>query len=321
MKRVVRLFLLICIVCAVRTAAQNAELRIGRLTGGLQPFALSYSGALQSLLQHVRETTFANIVPEPVDIRDFTDERLFSLPFIYANFADRNDWTFSDDERRNLKAYLERGGFLFIDAGITASFLRGVQGAGQHHSYAEWDATPELKEAFKAIFPEASFQVLKRSDPLFKAFYSGLPDTSLLPDSVRSYTEQEKWPDGTYSTVVLKIDGRVAVMTTPIIAMGWKKSATGQWLNRIQFRILEDTQGLTEYVSNASYSGERFEATREDGGKDVIYCQSAATPSWNHEPSGKTRIFRYYSSPEISDFAHEFYTRLGTNIVVYALAR
>ena len=171
------------------------------------------------------------------------------------------------------------------------------------------------------LFPEASFQVLKRSDPLFKAFYSGLPDTSLLPDSVRSYTEQEKWPDGTYSTVVLKIDGRVAVMTTPIIAMGWKKSATGQWLNRIQFRILEDTQGLTEYVSNASYSGERFEATREDGGKDVIYCQSAATPSWNHEPSGKTRIFRYYSSPEISDFAHEFYTRLGTNIVVYALTR
>ena len=320
MKHVVRLFLLMCIFCVVKTAAQNA-VRIGRLTGGLQPFALSYSGALQSLLQHVRKTTFANVVPEPIDIRDFTDERLFSLPFIYANFADRIDWTFSDDERRNLKAYLERGGFLFIDAGITASFLRSVHGAGQHHSYAEWDATPELKEAFKAIFPEASFQVLKRSDPLFKAFYSGLPDTSLLPDSVRSYTEQEKWPDGTYSTVVLKINGRVAVMTTPIIAMGWGRSATGQWLNRIQFRILEDTQGLTEYVSNASYSGERFEATREDGGKDVIYCQSAATPSWNHEPSGKARIFRYYSSPEISDFAHEFYTRLGTNIVVYALTR
>ena len=319
MQRIVSL-LLLYIVWAT-CFAQNAELRIGRFTGGLQPYQMSYSGALQSLLQHVRDTTLANVVPEPVDISDFADERLLKLPFVYANFADRLDWTFSDDEKRNLKAYLERGGFLFIDAGITASFLRGVHGAGQHHSYAEWDATPELKEAFKSIFPNASFQVLKRSDPLFKAFYSGLPDTSLLPDSVRSYTEQEKWPDGTYSTVVLKINGRVAVMTTPIIAMGWGKTASGQWLSRIQFRILEDTQGLTEYVSNASYSGERFEAVREDGGKDVIYCQSEATPSWNHEPSGKTRIFRYYSSPEISDFAHEFYTRLGTNIVVYALTR
>ena len=297
------------------------ELRIGRLEGARGPLAMSYAGALQSLLQHVRETTLANVVPEPVDIKDFSDERLMTLPFVYANFADRSDWTFSEAEKNNLKGYLERGGFLFIDAGITASFLRGVHGAGQHHSYAEWDATPELKEAFKDIFPNEQFQVLKRSDPLFKAFYAGLPDTSLLPDSVRSYTEQEKWPDGTYSTVVLKINGRVAVMTTPIIAMGWGRNAAGQWISRIQFRILEDTQGLTEYVKNASYSGERFEAVREDGGKDVIYCQSEATPSWNHEPSGKTRIFKYYSSPEISDFAHEFYTRLGTNIVVYALTR
>jgi len=32
-------------------------------------------------------------------------------------------------------------------------------------------------------------------------------------------------------------------------------------------------------------------------------------------------VFRYYASREISDFAHVFYTRLGTNILLYALTR
>ena len=59
--------------------------------------------------------------------------------------------------------------------------------------------------------------------------------------------------------------------------------------------------------------------TREDGGKDIIYCQEAALPAWAQAPDGNWRVFRYYASQEISDFAHQFYTQLGTNIIVYAL--
>ena len=42
-------------------------------------------------------------------------------------------------------------------------------------------------------------------------------------------------------------------------------------------------------------------------------------PSWANEPGGKWRVFRYYGSREISDFAHTFYTQFGTNIILYAL--
>ena len=297
------------------------EVRIAQLVPATDYYLRNYANALPSLLRHVAESAHVNVVSEPVAINDFADERLLECPFVYANFADRADWTFSAAEAELLRGYLDRGGFLYIDAGITASFLREHPEYGQHHSYAEWDACPELKAAFAPIFPDEGFQPLRRSDPLFRAFYQGLPDTSLLPATVKSYTEQEKWPDGTYSAVALRRRGRIAVLATPIVAMGWGKNSLGQWNTTIRFRVLEGTAGLGDYLETAAYSGPRFEVVREDGGKDVIYCQDAAMPAWANEPGGQWRVFRYYASREISDFAHAFYTRLGTNILLYALTR
>jgi hypothetical protein len=297
---------------------QQPEIRIAQLAPG-RVGRRRYGNALPSLLRHVREHTTANVVPEPILLADFEDDRLFSCPFLYVNFADRTDWTLSDKEVLNLKNYLERGGFLFIEAGINAAFLRDNPDFGQHHSFGEWNACPEVKAAFEQVFPGKSFQPLKRSHPLFRVFYEGLPDTSILPATVRQFVEQEKWPDGTYSAVALTIKGRMAVLVTPIIAMGWGKNSAGGWSTTIRFRVRESAKGLDEYLRTAAYSGARFEVVREDDGKDVIYCQKQALPAWANEPGGKWRVFRYYGSREISDFAHIFYTRLGTDILIYAL--
>jgi hypothetical protein len=298
--------------------ASGPEVRVGQLVGG-QAMGRSYADALPSLLRHVREETTLNVVPEPVVLSSFEDERLFELPFVYANFADRADWTFTELERANLKGYLERGGFLFLDAGITAAFLRENPIFGQHHSFGEWEASPEVKKAFEPVCPGKEFTALKRSHPVYRSFYEGLPDTSILPDTVRSYVEKEKWPDGTYSAVALQLNGRIAVLVTPIIAMGWGRNSLGAWNTIIRFRILEETEGLSEALQTAAYSGARFEVTREDGDKDMIYCQRQALPAWANEPGDRWRVFRYYGNREISDFAHVFYTRLGTNILVYAM--
>jgi hypothetical protein len=294
------------------------EVRVAHLVSG-RAVSRRYADALPSLLKHIRQKTTLNVVPEPVVLTSFEDERMFACPFIYANFADREDWTFTAAERSNLKKYLERGGFLFIDGGINAEFLRGSSELGQHHSFADWDADPTLKEAFAPIVPGQTFRPLKRSDTLYRSFYQGLPDPSLLPDTVREFVVQEKWPDGTYSMVALHVKGRIAVLASPIMAMGWGKNSLGGWRTTIRFRIREGTEGLSETLRTAAYDGARFEATREDGGKDVIYCQDKALPAWVQEPGGGWRVFRYYGSREISDYAHVFYTRLGTNIFVYAL--
>ena len=297
---------------------QQAEVRIAQLSPG-RAVVRRYKNALPSLLQHIRAETSLNVVPEPILIANFEDERIFECPFIYVNFADRPDWTLSETETLNLRQYLERGGFLYIDAGINAAFLRDNPELGQHHSFGEWQACPEIKTAFEKVFSGKAFQPLKRSHPIFRVFYEGLPDTSILPDTVRTFVEQEKWPDGTYSAVALTVKGRIAVLVTPIIAMGWGKNSLGGWNTTIRFRVRESTEGLEDYLRTAAYSGARFEVVREDAGKDVIYCQKQALPAWANEPADRWRVFRYYGSREISDFAHVFYTRLGTNILVYAL--
>ena len=280
-----------------------------------------YADALPSLLAEVRERTTLNVDPFPIYIDSFEDEVIFKHPVIYVNFADRADWTFSAGEVKNLRLFIERGGFLFIDAGINASFLRGNVRHGQMHSFADWEVSPEVEAAFKQIYPERRFEPLSRSDVFFKSFYAGLPDATPLPEAIREFIINEKWPQGTYSTMVMRHEDRVAVMAMPIMAMGWGKSEFGQWTTRIGFRVREGAEGLSDRLSDAAFGGESYETTREDGRNDVIYCEVPGRPDWVEEPNGDWRVFRYYHSQEISDYAHTFYTRLGVNLFVYIFSQ
>lgn len=291
--------------------------RVAQLVQG-RAIARTNPTALPSLLAEIKKKTTLNIADQPVIISSFEDPVIFECPFIYVNFGDREDWTLTPREISNLKTYLEGGGFIHVDAGITAEFLRGTPGAIQRHSFADWRVNEILGKAFKSVFPGKTFDPLPRSHPLFRAFYKGLPDASTLPDTVRDFVVTEKWPEGTYSAVGLNVKGRMAVLATPIISMGWARNVNGGWLSTISFRIREGAAGLDNRLAQASYKGERFEATREDQAVDVIFCQEPAKPAWVLEPDGTYRVFRYYQSREISNFAHEFFTRLGVNIMVYA---
>lgn len=284
------------------------------------PFRRFYPGALTSLIETINRETTLKFDPDPVYIDDFEDPNLFRYPIIYVNYADRTDWNLTEAEQENLRRYIERGGFIYIDAGINAEFLRGEARHGQSHSFADWSVTPVLEEAFAAVYPEQGFEPLPRSHPIFRSFHSGLPDPSSLPEAIRDYVTNEKWPQGTYSFLGIKVNGRVAVLATPIIAMGWGRNEVGQWTNPIGFRVREEADGMSERLSQAGFSGPVYNVTREDGLQDRIYCQPDTLPAWVEEPNGRFRIFRYYNSAEISDYAHKFYTRLGVNIFVHAVS-
>jgi hypothetical protein len=295
------------------------NVRIAQLAEQTNIYQRNYADAVPTLLREINTISTVKVDTDPALIRNFEDPEFFNYPFVYINYADRQDWTFTPLEQHNLKLYLERGGFLFIDAGVNASFLRSDRRQGQHHSFAEWEASPELQEAFAGVFPGKAFQPLGRDHEIFASFYKGLPDPSDLPDTVREYVVNEKWPQGTYSAVGLNVKGRLAVLTMPIIAMGWGRNSLGNWSTTIRFRVLESAEGLSDYLKTAAYSGDRYETRREDGDKDTIYCQAGALPAWAQEPTGRWRVFRYYGSREISDYAHLFYTQLGVNILTYAL--
>ena len=219
---------------------------------------------------------------------------------------------------------MELGGFVYLDAGIKASFL----GADLGHSYAAWEERPEVKQWFGQVFPEKAFIPLDRSHDLFRIFFKGLPKNAdlkieasqkRLPATVLTFVEQEKWPQGTYSFVGIKVKGRLACVASPICAMGWGRDEFGNWIPPISFRIRESAENFDENLKLASFTGGTFEVIREDGLKDIIYSEPGQRPAWVQEPTGRWRIFKYYSGEEISNYAHSFYARLGMNVFLYAL--
>lgn len=310
--------IIILLLLAVSTAT-GAQLQVAQLVEG-EPLRRFFPGALNSLLVEINRSTTLEFADEPVFIQSFADPRLFDFPLIYVNFGDRRDWNLGDEEREQLRRYLQRGGFLFIDAGITAEFLRGQASHAQSHSFPEWTPHPALVNLFEDVLPDSPYRPLPRAHPVFRSFHSGLPDASALPEAIRQYVVNEKWPQGTYSFIGWELNGRLAVITTPIIAMGWGRDEVGRWVNQIGFRVREGDDTLSDRLQQASHSGTLFMVNREDGRQDRVFTQPVNMPAWVEEPDGRFRLFRYYQSAEISDFAHTFYTRLGVNIFVHALS-
>lgn len=313
-------FFELCVVGLANNPSGEEPIRIVQLIQGNQ-FRRMYPEALTGLLESVSSQTTLNVDPDPLVVESFDDPAIFKHPFIYVNYSDRQNWELTESEKQALKHYIERGGFIFIDAGISASFLGTQNSRAQGQSFAEWRVRPNLAELFKEIVPETSFRPLPRSHALFRSFHVGLPDSSLLPDTVREFVVNEKWPQGSYSSMGLEVDGRLAVLAMPIIAMGWGRDEVGRWTRSIGFRIRESAEGLSDRLSEAYASGEPFEVTREDGRTDIIYTQNEAMASWVQEAGGDWRVFQYHYSQEISDYAHVFYTQLGVNIFVYVFTQ
>ena len=282
-----------------------------------------YADALPSLLKMLNEQTSGRFDVDPLYISELTDERLFENPILYINCDDQPNLEFPQEERDALRRYMEQGGFVYLDAGIKASFL----GRDLGHSYAAWEERPEVRELFSQVYPEKSFLPLPRNHEIFRTFFKGLPknedlkikqDQKRLPETVLTFVEQEKWPQGTYSFVGLKVKGRLACVASPICAMGWGKDEFGAWIPPISFRIRESAENFDQELKLASFVGNTYEVTREDGLKDVIYSVEGQRPLWVQEPNGRWRIFKYYTGEEISNYAHAFYARLGMNVFLYA---
>ncbi|MDO5579860.1 MAG: DUF4159 domain-containing protein [Planctomycetia bacterium] len=79
---------------------------------------------------------------------------LFHYPILFMH--GRNAFRFSEEEKKNLSLYFDRGGFLFANAvGASESFQKSFAGE------------------FKEIFPESRLEKIPLDDPLFSNLYGG----------------------------------------------------------------------------------------------------------------------------------------------------
>ncbi len=116
-----------------------------------------YTGpqALPTLLSFVRDNTLLDVAPSEDNV-ELSSNRLFQYPFLYL--TGHGNVHFSERDARNLRRYLEQGGFLHIDD--------------------DYGLDEYIRREMQKVFPDQEFVELPFDHPIYHSHYSfpnGLP--------------------------------------------------------------------------------------------------------------------------------------------------
>lgn len=161
---------------------QDYAFRIARVKydGGGDWYVDEHS--LPNLLSFAREHTLLDVAPRE-EVVELDSDNLFSHPYIYLTGHGNVD--FSEEQARQLRRYLEGGGFLHIDDNY---------GLDEH-----------IRRELKKVFPEQELQELPFDHPIYHTHYE-------FPDGLPKIHEHDGEPPqglGLFSE-----DGRLVVFYT-----------------------------------------------------------------------------------------------------------
>lgn len=109
-----------------------------------------YPEAEENFLYRIRQLTTISTDPRPISLR-LTDPRLFEYPFIYM--CDVGWQILNRDEQNKLRAYLLRGGFLWVD---------------DFWGPYEWN---QLERNMRRVFPNLKWRAIPRHHPILNAVF------------------------------------------------------------------------------------------------------------------------------------------------------
>ena len=173
--------------------------------GGWRTWAIDFPAADQNLLRGVRRLTNIHVNKEPIVLR-LDDDRIFEYPFLYMLEVGRNGGIqLTPKEIHNLREYLLRGGFLFID---------DFWGTWQ------WE---HFYRTFSKVFPDKPLVELNKDHQIFHCYYD-IDGPQMIPrvSNPENYPEQDV--DVAINRAVLDDDGRVMVLINwnSDIGDGWE---------------------------------------------------------------------------------------------------
>ncbi len=183
-------------------------------------------------LNHKKSSANETLWDEEVQLLQFSDKRIFDYPMLFI--AGHYDYTFSDKDRQNLKEYLKRGGFLYIeDCGGSLENLK------QNGRFAT-----RIKNEIKALFPEGEFKVLPFNHDIYQIpnkFPYGLPNINgennngtFDPPESPTKKRKAKGGEGFY------YQGRMIAFYSDVdTCCGWVLNGKGPWRD-IPFQVGEN---------------------------------------------------------------------------------
>lgn len=110
----------------------------------------------------VAEVTNIKTSPNSYQIVDIDSPDLFKFPFYY--FCEPGFIDILPKDAANLRNYLDRGGFLFVDDFRTAPYDNRYIPGGE-------DDINHFRMEMKKVYPDREFVRLRLDDPIFNTFY------------------------------------------------------------------------------------------------------------------------------------------------------
>lgn len=171
----------------------------------MNSWAVDYPAADTNFLRGVTRLTNIKVNREPI-VRRLDDEDIFEYPFLYALEMGRaGGVSFTEEEIGNLREYLLRGGFLFID-----DFWGSYQ----------WDA---FYRTFSRVFPDRELVELQPDHEIFHGFFD-VDGAQMIPALSNYNNTPEADIEFASNHALLDDDGRVMVLINwnSDIGDGWE---------------------------------------------------------------------------------------------------
>ena len=118
--------------------------------GRLAPWAHDYPAGERHFTRIFSEITAARVHTDESSIMSLSDPELFKNPVIYM--SEPGTWSMSDQDVKNLRAYLLKGGFMILDDD-------------------RWNHWGNIDLQVSKVFPEAKWVELDGTSPVFHTFF------------------------------------------------------------------------------------------------------------------------------------------------------
>ncbi|MFN7982924.1 MAG: DUF4159 domain-containing protein [Vicinamibacterales bacterium] len=143
----------------------------GTWAGGRPSWVHGYPLAEQNLMRIMKEVSLLDAHIDDMNVVTLEDPEMFKYPILYI--IEVGWWTLSDTGMKNLRAYLQKGGFLIVDDFKVAGW-RGLPGGG-------WQP---FEDNVRRVLPGAVFFDMSPSDPIFHCFF----EITTLDNFPQAYT-------------------------------------------------------------------------------------------------------------------------------------
>ncbi len=203
------------LLMAFATPQYSFKLALLKYNGGGDWYA--NPTALVNLILFANQNLGTDIDPE-YDVVDVGSTDIFSYPFIHM--TGHGNVVFSDEERKNLRLYLESGGFLHIDDNYGMDkFIR-----------------PELKK----VFPDIALQAIPPTHPIFNQHFT-------FKDGIPKIHEHDNKPPEAYGIFIK--DRLVLLYTTETdLSDGWEDEEVHNDPPEKRLKALQMGANILEYT-------------------------------------------------------------------------